>query len=600
MKNLLHFTIPVFILLLLQTGLVAQTPEENLQNAVETYNAMRVYIDGITLKTVNQSNLDDTKSRMDKSVALLDKVIREGNSDQIKTARYFRNNAKYQYSYVLGMKGANYQAFDVMKEIERDVTAFTAADFPFRYTFYGKNYVINWDNFASTQAEFLVGFAEVCYNLSKYEDAVRVNKKAIAHPNLTDWLRYVSINKMLDIYEKNNSLLASEEQTDYALKAMQEYDKLSSESKEVVKEYNYPTVARSADILVNNTKSNPSPQAVSRCAEAAPIVIKYDQDNPNALKMIELCYVNKYQSQIAWDRVAYDYANVLHTKSQLSDQKNLDHNVRIRKVALAALERLAADTGSSDCEALSKIAAMYKDWEESTKEKEYLKKGDKCLESRKKATDKAQKEARRSNRNFNFYVGADILPLCQTNPRRDYGAVVNFVFKETAIEFGYKIIRNNKENIFDLWINEVDDASQDNISRWDGFKAHFQPKFFTKDSDRGYVGFLLGYYQKDFDAMTVSVLNNDDGSYSLQEFDPSAKQYVGMFTMGNMVLGKGVGIEVTGGIGAIYNSFDSGNPLDHTQYTIDNILLENRKDNYWSPVMRLGITMGLNFGRGRS
>jgi hypothetical protein len=600
MKNLIHFTIPVLLLLFLSTGLVAQTPEENLQNAVETYNALKVYIEGLTLETIKDSNVDDAKNRMDKSVALLDKVIRDGNADQIKTARYFRNNAKYQYSLVLGMMGYNHQAYDVMKEIERDVTSFTAADFPFRYTYFGKNFIINWENFSTTQAEFLVSFAEICYNTSKYEDALRINKKALAHPNLTDWLRYVGVNKMLDIHDKNNKLLSPEERADYALKAMQEYDKLSTEFKELVKEYNYPTVKRSSDILVTDTKSNPSQQAVNRCAEAAPLVVKYDPDNPNALKLYELCYDNNHQGQMAWDRVAYDYTNVLRTQSQLSDQKKFDHELRIRKVALAAIARIAAGTGSSDCEALAAIAAMYKDWQENAKEMEYLKKSEKCLQSRKKAEEKAQKEARRSNRNFNLYIGADILPLFQTNPRRDYGAVVNFVFKETAIEFGYKIVRDNKENIFDMWVNEVDDASQDDISRWDGYKAHFQPKFFTENSDRGYVGFLLGYYEKNFDPMTVSVINDSDGSYSLQEFDPSAKQYVGMFTMGNMLLGRGFGIEMTGGIGAIYNSFNSGNSLNRDEYTIDNILLENRKDNYWSPVMRLGLTMGLNFGRGRS
>ncbi|MBK9013094.1 MAG: hypothetical protein IPM82_02855 [Saprospiraceae bacterium] len=150
----------------------AQTPTENLQSAVEIYNALREYQGGFDSKTITQSNIDDVKTRMDKGVALLDKVIREGNADQIKASRYFKNNFKYEYGFVLGMKGQNAKSYEVMKEIEKDITAFISADFPLRYEYFGKNYVINWDNFAPTQAEFLTGFAEISYNLGKYEEAV--------------------------------------------------------------------------------------------------------------------------------------------------------------------------------------------------------------------------------------------------------------------------------------------------------------------------------------------------------------------------------------------------------------------------------------------
>lgn len=586
------------MLLLSHCGLFAQTPAENLQSAVEIYNAMREYEDGLDSKTLTQSNIDDVKSRMDKCMTLLDLVIREGNADQIKTARYFRNNAKYEYGFVLGMKGQNALAFEAMKAVERDVSSFTSADFPLKYEYFGKNYVITWENFAPTQAEFLTGMAEICYNLSKYEDAVRVNKKAIAHPNATGWLRYVALNKMLDIYAQNKNLLTPDEYNSYALQAIVEYDKLSGTEKETVKENNYPTEKRSMDILLKEAQANPTQVALDRMAQAIPLVIKYDPGNPQILTAFELCYRNNYGGQATWDRTAYDYAKAAHAKSQTVQPQDFGTATRARYVGIAATDRIAA-AASYDCQTMKDVAAMYAYWKQTDKESEYLKKAKACTEASEKAAAKSAKIARRSNGNFNLYIGADIFPLLNTNPKRDYGAVVDFVFRKSAIEFGYKKIQQNKENVFDLILNEVDDADPDNISRWDGFKAHFQPKFFTKNSKNGYVGIYLGYNEKNFDSLAVNVINDLDGAYSSQIFKPDVKQYVAMLNFGGMILGKGVGMDMHFGIGANYSSFETGNSLDRSQYTIENPLLEYRKDNYWGLVLHMGITMGLNFGPGR-
>lgn len=599
MKILLHFAFVGVMLLLSQRGLFAQNPAENLQSAVEIYNAMREYEDGLDSKTLTQSNIDDVKSRMDKCIVLLDQVIREGNADQIKTARYFRNNAKYEYGFILGMKGQNALAFEVMKEVEKDVTSFTSADFPLKYLYFGTNYVINWDNFAPTQAEFLTGMAEICYNLSKYEDAVRVNRKAIAHPNTTGWLRYIAVNKMLDIYAKNKNLLTPDEYNGYAHQAIFEYDKLSEAEKETVTENDYPTVTRSMDILLKEAQANPTQVALDRIAQAIPIVIKYDKDNSKILTAFELCYKNNYQGQGTWDRTAHDYAKVAHTKSQTAQPQDFGTATRARYIGIAATDRIASTT-SADCQSMKDVAAMYAYWKQTEKEAEYLKKAKACTEASEKAAAKSAKIARRSNGNFNLYIGADIIPLLNTNPKRDYGAVVDFVFKKSAIEFGYKKINRNKENVFDLLLDEVDDASSDNISRWDGFKLHFQPKFFTKNGNSGYFGIYLGYNEKNFDSLAVNVVNDLDGAYSNQVFKPGVKQYVGMFNFGGMILGKGVGMDMHFGIGANYSSFETGNSLDRTQYTIENPILEYRKDNYWGLVLHMGITMGLNFGPGRS
>lgn len=52
MKKLIRFAMVALVILFATKTLSAQTPIENLQSAVETYNAMREYQNGFTAKTI--------------------------------------------------------------------------------------------------------------------------------------------------------------------------------------------------------------------------------------------------------------------------------------------------------------------------------------------------------------------------------------------------------------------------------------------------------------------------------------------------------------------------------------------------------------------
>lgn len=568
---------------------LAQTTVAQLEQGVEQYNAMRTYIAGLTIKNITDENITDVKMRMTKGVALLDKVIREGNSDQIKAARYFKLNYKYQLGFVYGMKGYNNQALDVFKEIEKEFTSFSSSDFPLRYVFFEKNYIIDWEDFAPTQAEFYTVLGELAYNLGKYEDAARVTRLAIAHPNLNDWLRYISYNKMLDVANKDPQQLGEAELQEYALKSIQAYDKLTDDYLKTVEEYKYPKVLRGVRTLLISVERNRTPLALERCAAAAPIAAKHEPQSDEVLQLYELCYRNRQTGDAAYHTAAEAYARKMAAVN----------NQRATYVGLAATDNIAKTANLYDCEALASLAEKYRFWKKTDVAAQYDAKAKICLDDRAKAAKKAEKAARRSNSDFNFYVGAHILPLLNTNPKRDYGAAVNFAFKRTALEFSYTLINQNKENIFDLWIREVDDAEQDNISRWDGFKAHFQPKFLAREGNfNSYIGILMGYNEKNFEEMTVNATHDLDGAVSSETFKPAVKQYVLMLNFGAMRLARGFGADLFWGMGANYSLFDDGSEINRDEYTIDNPLLENRKDKYFGFVMRLGITMGLNFGRG--
>jgi hypothetical protein len=341
-----HLIFLIAMLCCTATGSVlAQTPAETLEKAVTDYNALRTYIEGLEPKTLTDAQVADCKARMDKGLPMLDQVIREGNSDEIKTARYFRVNFQYQYSFVLGMKGQNKQSLEVMRAIEREFTSFTSSDFPLRYIFTGKSYIINWENFAPTQAEYYTGFGEVLYNLSYYEDAVRVSRIAVAHPNSTEWLQYIAANKLLDINAKNNMLIPAQELEELALKSIRFYDLLAESSKKTAAENNYPKVQRGMNVLLTNVQQNANPTTVSRCAEAAPLAAKYEVKNTKVLQLYEAAYRNGYASaDKVWHQAAAGYAQTL----QIVDRQRAEY------VGQSAADRIAQLTALNDCEGLAR------------------------------------------------------------------------------------------------------------------------------------------------------------------------------------------------------------------------------------------------------
>ena len=561
----------------------AQTPAENLQNGIQIYNALREYEDGLVAASITDENIEDVKTRMLKGLELLEKVIKEGTAVEIKAARYFKTNFKYEYLFTLGMDGQNAAAFDICKEIERDMTGYSAADFPISYAYFDKNYVIKWENFAPSQAEYYTGYAEIAYNIKKYEDGLRVNRLAITHPNTSSWLKYIALNKMLDLYDKNNAFLTELEYLDFSLQSVKAYYALTAADHQTITENKYPVGKRGAGIILEKALKN-IPAAIARSGEAA-LISSQGEVNEQTLQLFDIFYRNKQTSDASFHVAAEAYARKASTLNP----------AKATAVGISATDRMALAAVATDCAGFDNLIEKYTYWKQSTKASEYRKQKEDCLANEAKARKKAARAVRHANRNFNLYAGAYMIPLLKSNAKRDYGAALNFVFKKTAWEFSYLKINQNKENVFDLTIKDVD-AKQDGISRWNGFYAHVQPKFFSKAPM--YVGFLLGYAQKDFEPLTSNVTHDADALISSQTFSPKTTQYIAMINTGGMGLTKGFGFDMYCGIGATYNQWDRGNTINADEYTFENIILEHRKDQYFSLIVRVGFTMGLNFGSG--
>lgn len=562
----------------------AQAPAETLQKGVEIYNALQEYTKGLQALKVTDEQLDDVKSRMDSGLPLFDQVIKQGSAEEIRVARYFRANLQYQYGFTLGLRGDSGDGYEAMKKIEPEMIAFKATDFPMKYQFFDKNYVINWKNFELVQAKYIATYGEMAYNVGEYENAVRLNRMLRAHPSATTWLKYVMLNMMLDLYEKAPQYINEVEWLDAALQQIKTYYMLDEQEIQALTANSIPTGNRGLEIILDKAKAK-TPAALARAGEAA-LAGSPDTASTDVLGLFQVCYENKQTTTADFDTRAEKYARGMRAK----DDKTA------RYVGLAATSRMALTVQTTDCTALEKIIGNYTFWHESAKVSEYTRKRQACLEEQVKAQKRAERIARRANRRFNFYTGMYVFPLFKDNSHRDYGGVVNLSFRKFALEFSYLDIRLNKDNVFDLTLQGVDDVKNSDISRWNGYYAHFQPKFFSGKG--AYFGPLLGYSQKNFEAISANVTKDDSGVYSNETFKPVEKQYILMANFGFMMLGRGIGADFYMGIGGTYNQWDWGNPLHNDEYTVDNLVLENRKKGYLNLIFRVGMTAGLNFGRG--
>ncbi|MCC7465912.1 MAG: hypothetical protein IT261_06575 [Saprospiraceae bacterium] len=566
----------------------AQTPKENLEKAVENYNGTRTLQDGFSPKTLTDADIAIVKSRMDQGLALLDKVMLEGNADQIKVARYFKTNFRYAYFFTLGMKGRNADAYEFNKLFEADMLRYSEADFPMSYDFFEKKYTIKWENFSTTQAEYLTGFGEICYNLGKNQDAVRFAKLALNHSGVSPYLKYIAVNKILDAYGKDNSVITRTEYLDYALSSVQLYDQLDTPTKETVKENNYPTTLKGSNILKQAFESDKSPAHLTRVGTAAPIAARYEKTKGHALDMFDYCYRNNYNGTESFHTAALELAKEqfpLGTSTTRQAYQNLGDK---------ALTVLVGKIYPNECEKYGKFASDYKTLGLSGKGLELEKKQAACIKKREEDNKRREAEqrraARKTNRYFNVYLGVDVIPLLTSVEKMDFGGHMDLRGRRVAHSFGFSLVNQRRD-------------FNSSSTRWDGNRYFYALKIFGKDpKSPTYSGFYLGYSDKTFETLPSITLTAKDGSgLRTMDLTPIDKQYELMWNSGVQGLGRGFGADFWFSLGASYNQLSFKELDQPDDYTFDNNDFFDSRDKLESIQfkMRMGISVGLNMGRKR-
>jgi tetratricopeptide (TPR) repeat protein len=583
------YAISALCLTLISTRAFAQTPKETLEKGVETYNALREYSRTLTNETITMESVEDIKDRVEKGTILLDKVVKEGTADQIRVARYFKTNFQYELGYMYGMKGNNKAGYAVFKVIENDITAYKSSDFPMTYEYTTKIFKITWENFATTQAEYFTGMGEMSYNMGKYEDAYTMTKNSLAHKNTTNWLSYIGVNKILDIRAKQKNLVSDNEYYDFTLKSMKTYTALTTEEKKTVVDNAYPTWERGYKIFNNLVENNNSFQNLPTTIGEAAQILRVVNENEKAAHFFKYALKNNWGTATIWKN------EVLPTAKTVKDNT----------LGLTVLGRLTSSISSTDCDNLEAFAKDYELFGDAAKAAEFKKKAEKCRqqkeadakqaeEERQKQEERQARERRKANRDNHIFVGVNVFPLF--SKPADLGGVLNFGAKKTMIELSYLKITKKKENYFDLATKEIKDVQE---HKWDGYFAHVALKFSGKGFKRNmmsYSGLLFGYGQRTFEPFNANVTNTLTKKTLIKPFNPTNKQYIGMANFGYMALNR-FGFDMYMGLGAAYNQFDGGNTevWNKDGFTIEDKMVANRKPNYFSFIMRIGVSVG--FGK---
>ncbi|HAD14771.1 MAG TPA: hypothetical protein DCF33_20275, partial [Saprospirales bacterium] len=553
MKRKILLALAAFLQL---TLLQAQTPKENLEKAVENYNGTRAFQDGLNVKTLTDADVAVVKNRMDQGLALLDKVMLEGNADQIKVARYFKANFRYVYLFTLGMQGKNAEAYELNKLIEPDMLKFVESDFPLSYEFFEKKYTIKWDNFSTTQAEYLTGIGEICFNLGKTQDAVRFSKLALAHSGVSPYLKYIAVNKILDAYKKDNKVVSRTEYLDYLVASIQLYDQLDIPTKQIVKDNNYPSTLKGSQALKETFETDNNAANHARMATVAPISAKYDNSKLLALDMFDYCYRNNYNGTEAFHQSALDFA-----KEQFPSATATTRPV-FQNLGDKALAPLVAKIYVTDCEKFRQYAADYQSLGMASKGLELEKKYTACVKKREDDNRRREAEqkraARRANRRFNMYLGLDVIPLLTKLEKMDFGGHLDLRGRRVAHSFGFSVVNLRKDY-------------NSSRTQWDGNRYFYTFKVFGKQSDSpGYSGLYFGYADKTFETLLSVNATAADGTSRNLDLTPVDKQFELMWNSGMQALGKPFGIDFWFGIGASYNQL-SFKELDSAEgYTFTN------------------------------
>lgn len=602
---MIKFILP--LLLLLPLSIFAQNAEQDLENGVKIYNALQEYIALLDdAKKVTTDVLNSVKKRMKDGTTFLDKAIDNGTAEQIKTARYFKMNFKYKQAYVYGIKADNDACFKEMTAIKDEFESYgDASKFPLRYKLEGKNFVIKYEDFTPSLSQFYTVMSELGGSMSKPAMQHEYAKKTYNFPKIEAWYKYIAATQIVDYLTEKKQF--DNEMAQYALEQMKIYtNDLTTKERESVANINYPPPLSSSKSIKSVLEKTPNFTDNARiCGEAAMTLMKNDERDDQTV-------LDFFEAAVKGDKYVNDA--LAFAQSRLNEQnivllEGVDKNnfkIENKQLGISTLDKLSVKIADTQCDDLKKYADGYNAFGEATKAKSFTERYNKCVNTKKKEEERRveqqkadearrEKERRRAERETHFYAGINVFPLF--SKPIDLGGVLNFGAKNTLIEVSYLNVTKKKENYFDLQARDIKNVPE---HKWDGYFAHLALKFAGKKSSsknsKMYAGPLFGYNVRTFEPFQATVTNTTTNKTTTQNFAPTAKQYILMYNMGAIFL-SGLGGDMYFGIGAAYNQFDGGNGTywNKDNYKIDDAFLTNRKSNYYSFTMRIGISVG--FGR---
>lgn len=604
-------TITLFVIVLLlgmNTHIFSQNEQEEFQKAVSDYSSACEHLKTAEAKyyeTLETADIDKVVTEFKNASNLL--LIANSHANiysEIKTpSAYYAFLCQTKLAFIdITYFGSSEMAYAILKGInsyfngEKEIVA------PFDYSYYGTRYTVGVDNVNSLKISYFQTLGDACYGMGKYDEMLVNYNKLLEFKTVTAFNKAQTLHKLIEVAKLNENIFSSSDYINYLSLFITNYSELSQADKnKLTNDSVVISNAKALNLLVEATEMKPL--AGQDIAKITGVINMLANSGTNSVELQKLYQgvINKYLSTNATHANDYDY-NLQCTPFQFltkaeSYARVTSNAADLGLLATTKIAELAII--NNDCNNMQTAADNFAYWKKPQEAKKYQAMVAPCRAKQKRQEAKRISDAKRANSTFNFYTGIYPFPLFTSNEKRDYGAVINFVNKRSAIEFSYLLIQQKKDiSTGNMWKSSIDPLTE--MSVWDGYYTHVEYKQFAKDSGSKnyYQGLLLGMATKNFATMHVDVTNNQTNLATNTAFNPTEKQYILMYNFGVMFLIKGFGIDAFLGAGGTYSSFDKGVQIDKNLYTIRNVALQTKNANYYGLLFRLGLTMGLNLGNG--
>lgn len=467
-----------------------------------------------------------------------------------------------------------------LRQVRSLTSEINRSDYPIRFTYQSQERIFRLEDFDLSYRDYFSTIAE-CEYLDNDPMAVADLKMAISLEE-DDFNKALFYGYLIDF--KQSSKQYDQELLDYSNLLLKSYSRLPETDREKLKNLNMWTGNQPAAVEAAYTSKVKEPVPTSFYLEAWPL---YEQigDDANASYFMEKLYQKGHD----------DYGFLWKMADYKKGQGDLEE-------AGVIAEKLAIKTSATDCDNLQKLAELYLSINQNDNAISMKLKADDCAKAAQKLAEKNARESERKSRrsyssyspNPGVYFGVDVFPLLSTvKGHRDFGICMNIVGRESAHEFYYEKINENKDQLFDIANggNETDGYDV----RWNGYQAAYAFKGYLND-DRNvqYFGINLRYRNKTFNPIT---------SYTMDEFNvvtspektyhPTEQQFEFLFNWGVMTTRRGIACDVYYGFGPKYSIFTHHVEDYKDEDVYSHALLEYRKETRWGLGMRIGITIGI-------
>lgn len=572
MKKNLFLVLSLFVLPLFCLGQTVQQLEE----AIKIYNGVKdtAKTEGISLIYIHQ--------QLDQSESLLKKVLQNGTPEEIRAAKYFSALTALVRgeTYYRGSKAEKDLTLPTFLSVESDFDRLGPSEFPIRYSFFGKNYKVEYSNFEYSRMKYYAELAEIYAGVDNVKMQKFGRKSLEVNAPDSDFLQFL----VYYFFEKNTKVDA--DRIEAAQKFIPIYNKMNAQDRKILDDQGngLKLLKRKAEILLL-----PTNQSWDKTGELSA---------QKARDLLQIGNADSLACRFYDQAVSKNYSFYETEKIQVLD---LYDRMGFKSAGLKFCNQLLVRQSASNCDGYDLLAKYYLKFGDNLKSKSMAQTAEKC---RKDAAAAAQAEARRrekaarkANRN-RAYLGLYVLRVVQRPQYIDLGGYLDLpVGDKTMMEFSFMKARNDQDYLTMERLSNKEGVDDINNPHWDGFYGHIGFKW-TKGSRKSktYTSMLFTYNQRDFQPQFSDVsLKNIPLPVEYQvAFEPKMTSYGVMFNSGALTLGKPFGIDMYMGLGPTYNIFKLNNDqYSRADYDFSNPFLQQRKEQFWGFQIRFGVTVGL-------